>query len=232
MATAIQKALQSPKAQAAIRGRAAAIARQKTEEAVKAVRERMRKAAPVLRRDVLEAYLLPAAAGAGGAMALDMAAKVVGPKVGAGARGDVVKTAVAIAVGHFGRKAVRTPWLQHAAIGAATVNLYNLAARVMNRAKAGTLNGLMTESHNMDLAGYPGMVPVAIHTTDGQVLNGLQGVDGSLYDSDGRLVPMLAGPEGGDALAAVDDLAGSGSYDLAGSETYEMAGYQPEVSTL
>ncbi len=197
MASAIQKALANPKAQAAIKSRATSLARKKTEEAVKAVRAKFRAAVPALRKDLIESHVVPAAIGAGGAIASDLLFGRFGKNISGGARGDVIKVAAAIGIGYFGRKVVKTPYLSHASVGAATVGLYKLASRIANRAGAGTLNGLLTETHDMDLAGYQELMPVNVQYSDGSVLSGLQDGIGNLYDSNGY------------ALQAGGDLAGT-----------------------
>lgn len=155
MATAIKKLMNDPKAQAAIRSRAAGIARKKIDEATKAARAKFRAAAPVIKRDIVQAQLVPAAVGAGGAVAADMLFNRFGKKLSGGAKGDVLKVAAAVGLGYVGGKVIKSPHVGNAALGVATVGLYKLLTRMTNRAKVGTLSGLLAEDHDADLAGYP-----------------------------------------------------------------------------
>lgn len=178
MATAVQKAISSPAGQAAVRGRAAAIARKKVEEATKAMRERFKKAAPALRKDVIESFAVPAATGAAGALALDMTLGRL-PYV-SGAKGDIMKGTVAVLVGTVGKKYIKSPYLHSAAVGAATVNLYKLATRALNRAGDKKLSSLLAGDDDSDLSSASNRAggnlidvaaePVLVSLTDGRTV--------------------------------------------------------------
>lgn len=162
MATAVKKALSLPAVQSAIKSRASSMATKRVKEEVSKVRAKLRASAPMIRRDVVEAQLIPAGVGAVGAVGFDLLFSKLGARIAGGARGDIIKTAVAIGSGFALSKVTKNPHVQHAALGAATVNVYKLLTRVGTRTAAGTLAGLMSESHDMDLAGYPELMPAAL----------------------------------------------------------------------
>ncbi|WP_022976982.1 hypothetical protein [Nevskia ramosa] len=194
MATAIQKLMNNPKAQAAIKSRASALATRKTKEAVAEAKAKFKKIAPAIKRDVIDSHLMPAAIGAGGAIAADMLMKRLPAKLTGGARGDVIYIAAGIGAGVLGRKVIKSPHLISATLGIATIGLYKLASRVVNRAGVGALSGLLSETHDMDLAGYPGMQPVSMQLSDGSMMAGLQDGNGALYGVGGE--PMALASDG------------------------------------
>lgn len=181
----IAKALSSPAAQASIRARAASRARAQIKEAASKMRARFQRAAPALRKDLVESYVLPAGVGAVGALALDM---VTPKKFGVGAKGDLLKGVVAIGAGVLGRKFVRSPYLHHAAVGAATISLYKLLTRVTNRTSAGTLAGILDASSDNDLAGLPDESEVS--GTDEEIA-GYEDELGNLYDAEGNALNAI-----------------------------------------
>lgn len=161
MATAVKKALSLPAVQSAIKARASSMATKRVKEEVSKARAKFRAAAPMIRKDVIEAQLIPAGVGAVGAVGFDLVFSKLGTRVAGGARGDVIKAAAAIGAGFGLSKITKNPHVQHAALGAATVNVYKLLTRIGQRTAAGTLAGLMSESHDMDLAGYPELMAPA-----------------------------------------------------------------------
>lgn len=216
MAAALAKAMSNPKAQAAIRGKVAAKAREVREQVTKEFREKMRKAAPVIKNDIVQGYIIPSAAGAIGALGLDMAFKPLPKTVSTGAVGDLVKGATGIAAGLIVSKFAPAKYkgYAHAAgVGIGTVSLYKLGLRVMNRGAAGTLNGLMAANDDNDLAGIEGASADA-------ALASLENVILTL--ADGRQVPGLRDSRTGDLYS--DALNGADEYgnELAAFEE----GYQ------
>ncbi len=161
MATQAQKALSLPAVQSAIKSRASALARTRIKDEVGKAKDKFKKMAPMIRKDFIESHAVPVGVGAVAAVGFDVLLnKVGGAKIGGGARGDIVKTVIAVGAGYGLRKVVKTPYVAHAAVGVGTVNLYKLLSRIGNRAAAGTLSGLLSESHDMDLAGYPEALPM------------------------------------------------------------------------
>jgi len=198
MATAVAKALSSPKAQSAIRARATNIAKTKVAEATKQLREKFKRAAPAMSRDLVQSFLIPGAMGTAGAIGVDMVLDRFQPL--AGAKGDIAKILAGVSVGTAGRKLLRnSPYVHSAALGVVIVNTYKLATRLMNRGVAGKgLKGLLDDDSNMDLAGYPDtagdlagtgqLEAVNIALTDGSYTTGYQDSAGNLYDENGGLI--------------------------------------------
>lgn len=167
MATQAKKALSLPAVQSAIKARASALARGKVKEEVGKARAKFKAMAPMIRKDFIESHAVPVGVGAVSAVGFDLLLnKFGGAKIGGGARGDIIKAAVAVGAGYGLRKVVKSPYVAHAAVGVGTVNLYKLLSRIGNRAAAGTLAGLLSESHDMDLAGYPELMPVGMAGAD------------------------------------------------------------------
>lgn len=213
MATAVSKALASKSAQASIKARANNMAKSKIAEAAKALRQKFRDKAPALRKDFIEAYAVPAVAGVVGAHALDF---TVGAMPWAqGAKGDLLKGGAAIAIGVFGKRFVKSPYLQAAAVGGATVNLYKLTSRLFNRTATGTLNGLFGNDGDADL-NLSGLVDsnsgrlTAVQLTDPSGATALGYMDnaGNVFNSAGQSlngVPAEDGPLGGYGTNDEDD---------------------------
>ncbi len=197
MATAVSKALSSPKAQSAIRARATNLAKTKVAEALKSAREKFKRSAPALSKDIVQSFVIPGVAGTAGAIGVDMVLDRFQPL--AGAKGDIAKIAAGIAAGTAGRKLLKSnPYLHSAALGVVIVNTYKLATRLMNRGVSGRgLKGLLDDGDNMDLAGYPDNMGMAGHgqmeavniaLKDGSYITGFEDRAGNLYDQDGRLI--------------------------------------------
>lgn len=197
MATAtLRKSLSSPGTQRAIAAKAKKIASEK----IAAARERFRKAAPALKKDVLEAFIIPTGYGVAGAMAGDFVLdrfQVLG-----GAKGDISKILAALAIGTAGRKYLKgVRGVHEAAIGMLIVNTYKLGTRLVNRGTAGVpLSGLLDDNSNADLTGYWGNTTVLnglgrldavnLQLADGSVVPGYQDDAGNLYDEEGALIVL------------------------------------------
>lgn len=194
-ATARKNLLSDPATQRAIAARAANLAKKKIGQAKAEIRERFKRAAPALRKDVLEAFVIPGGAGVAGAIGVDFVLDRFQPL--SGAKGDIAKILAGVAVGTAGRKFLRNaPLVHHAALGVVVVNTYKLVTRLVNRAVAGRgLSGLLDDGDNADLAGYwgntthlNGLDPVAITLSDGRVISGGQDSNGNVYDESGALL--------------------------------------------
>lgn len=193
---AVQTAIRSAQSKTAARLKAQAA------DAMQKLKNKVKTAANTHGRDIISMTVDPIATGAAGAFALDMALKPLASRITDSARGDVIKTAIAVGAAYAGSKYVKSPYVRHAAVGAAIVNMHRLATRVVNRASAGTLKGLFTEDGAGDLAGWPaegtlgnaaamgGRVAVDLHLTDGSVVPGYADRSGNLYDGAGRYIPM------------------------------------------
>lgn len=177
------------KTAASIRAKANHIAKQKTAEAIKAMKERFKKAAPQLRADVVERFAIPGAAGIAGAVAADVVLDRIKPL--AGAKGDIAKLLAGVTVGTLGPKVVKSPYIHHAAFGIVVVNGYKLVTRLTNRLATGQgLSGLLDDDSNADLigAGRPPLERVNILLNDGARIDGYQDAAGNLYDASGTLI--------------------------------------------
>ena len=191
MATAAVKKAQA--SQAAVARRASVIAKQKVAEATKELREKFKRAAPQLRKDVMESFVLPGLSGVVGAVGADMVMDRFKPL--AGAKGDIAKILAGVTVGTLGRKLVKTPYLHCAALGITVVNGYKLATRLINRASTGQgLSGLLDDGDNRDLIGTGAQNPgsrleeVNIYLRDGSQTRGYQDTAGNLYDANGAFI--------------------------------------------
>ena len=199
MATAsVRKTLANPGAQRAIASKAAKLAKEKIASASKALKEKYKRAAPALRKDVIEAFVIPGVSGVLGAVGVDYVLDRF--DVFEGAKGDIAKILAGVTVGTVGRKYLRgSPYVHHAALGVVVVNAYKLATRVTNRMVAGkSLSGLLDDGDNSDLSGYWGntthlsgmgrMEAVYLQLADGSVIGGFQDEGGNLYDETGALI--------------------------------------------
>lgn len=191
MATASVKNAQS--SQAAVARRASHIAKKKVAEVTKNLREKFKRAAPQLRKDVMESFVLPGLSGVVGAVGTDMVMDRFRPL--AGAKGDIAKILAGVTVGTLGRKLVKTPYLHSAALGITIVNGYKLATRLINRASTGQgLSGLLDDGDNRDLIGAGSSAPtsrleeVNIYLRDGSQTRGYQDAAGNLYDANGAFI--------------------------------------------
>lgn len=217
MATAVRSALSNPKARSAIARRAGQIAKVKIAEAAKSYRDRLKRVAPALSKDVIEAYVIPGATGVVGAIGVDMVLDQFKPL--AGAKGDISKILAGITAGTVGRQVLKgNKYVHGLAMGVVIVNTYKLATRVMNRTVAGKgMAGLLTDGSNQDLAGFPednGWEPVNILLADGTTTQGFQDAQGYLYDANGAQIVA----DGGEVAAPA--LQGLPFYDLpAGAKT-------------
>jgi hypothetical protein len=220
--TSTAKALASPAAQAAIRGKASALLRKKAGELQAKFKGKLRAAASKHGKDLIGMTLDPILTGAGGAFALDMALKPFGDVWPDTAKGDVAKAALSIGLGYVGSKYVRSPYLRHATIGAATINVHRLMTRVANRVQAGNISGIFSDDDAGDLNGWADRrgrgrgdiglgdtesrrrrIAVDLHLADGRVQRGFADRAGNLFDAGGRFIPVQPTPSPEMALGGV-----------------------------
>lgn len=226
----LKTALASKAAQTAIRGKAGALVRAKTEQLKQEFKAKMARAKTAAKRDgrdILQMAVDPVLTGAGGAFALDLAFKPlsgIGPLKN-GAAADVVKAAGAIGAGFYGRKLIKHPYFLHAMVGAAIVNTHRLATRVANRVQGGTLAGMFTdELGDMDLAATRDTIPVPVRLSDGRVVTARMDKAGNFFDMQGRPMPFAGAQQ---ALAGADadafetpDATGMGEYGYEAAGSY------------